>query len=106
MRQGTTPKHTFRLPFSVPEGSVVRIIYKQDNSVVFVKTAKDCAIEGDSVSVRLTQEETFQLDEKYKVRIQLRILTPNQEALESEVIVRTIEECLEREVMCLEETGV
>lgn len=103
MRQGTTPKHTFKLPFSIPDGSVVRVIYKQSENVLFVKTANDCAIEADTISLRLTQEETFQFDVRYKVRIQIRILTPNDEALESEVIVRTVKECLEREVLSLEE---
>lgn len=103
MRQGTTPKHTFNLPFAIPEGAVVRIIYKQGDSVVLVKTDQDCEINESSVSVRLTQEETFSFNEKRKVRIQLRILTPEEEALESNIITRTVEECLEREIMCLED---
>ena len=99
MRQGTTPKHTFTLPFAVPNTSAVRIIYAQGEKVLFVKTGTDVSIVENKISTRLSQEETFSLDYKQKVKIQIRILTENGEALASHIMTASVEDCLESEVM-------
>lgn len=107
MRQGTTPLHTFVLPFPVPEGSLVRIVYAQRpggvKKVKFVKTKDDVKVDGQAVSTRLTQEDTFSVEDQYPVLAQVRVLTPEGEALGSKVVFISSEECLEDYVMTFEE---
>ncbi len=99
MRQGTTPTHTFTLPFALTQNHSVRIIYKQGQKVLFVKTNPDIEIAGSKISTRLSQKDTFLFDPMQKAKIQVRVLTPGGDALVSDVIAASVEECLEREVM-------
>ena len=59
MIQGTTPTHTFTLPFDVSMVEKVRIIYSQKDQPVVIKNTEDCQLEGNDVFVVLTQEDTF-----------------------------------------------
>lgn len=100
---GTTPKHVFNLPFVIPEGSAIRIIYKQKEDVLFVKKTADCNVNKNTIITRLTQEETFLLDNDCKVLIQVRILTPEEDVLASRPIGKSVGACLEKEIMRSEE---
>lgn len=105
MRRGTTPTHTFELPFDVATVKEVQILYVQSNHykaeemTKIIKTTKDCKMEGNTVSVELTQEDTLALTHKLQVSIQLRVLTFDGTALVSEVIKRDVYPCLDSEVL-------
>jgi len=99
MIRGTTPTHTFVLPFDVSVIDKLRIVYAQDEVVKITKTDGDATLRGDTVSVRLTQEETLLLDCKKSVEIQVRVLTPAGDALTSDIIRIPISRCLDSEVM-------
>lgn len=97
--RGTTPTHIFTLPFEAKLISNIRIIYTQGDEQILVKEVKDCNIDGNTVTVRLTQEETFLFDCKKYVEIQVRVLTAEKDALNSDPIKVSVEKCLDNEVM-------
>lgn len=96
---GTTPLHTFTLPFHVDTIKSVRIIYSQNNKVLFVKTKDDCFLEGNTVEVKLMQEDTLQFDYKTPVEIQVRVLTLDGDSLKSTIKSMSVGRCLEKEVI-------
>lgn len=104
MVKGSTPKFNFELPFVIPDGSTVRVIFAQkidgETHVVCVKTGAEVEVDGNKVATGLNQSDTFLFDEKHQLAlIQLRILTPSDEAIASEIIRVTVKECLECTVM-------
>lgn len=105
MRRGTTPTHTFELPFDVSSIKEVQITYSQSDHYLdekrtkVVKTTKDCKLEGKTISVDLTQQDTLAFSHKLQVAIQLRVLMFDKTALVSEVIKRDVEPCLDNEVL-------
>ena len=86
MRLGTTPTHTFEVPFSVDTIEYVRIVYAQAGVEVLVKEKYDCEMEGHQISVKLTQEETFLFNPKLHVEAQIRVLTVDREAFASDIM--------------------
>ena len=99
MIRGTTPTHTFNLPFEVGMIKECRIIYAQDNEVILKKDNSKCILEGTTIKVELTQQDTFKFDSNKPVQIQIRILTTNDVALASVVTTVGIAKCLDDEVM-------
>lgn len=97
--RGTTPTHTFSLPFDVDMIKEVRVIYAQDDQIVFVKNTKDCTLANNTVTVKLTQENTFALDCKKYVEIQVRVLTVDGDALVSEIITISVGRCFDKDVI-------
>lgn len=97
MRRGTTPTHTFTFPFSLDVIAKLRVIYKQDDSIVLVKTLDDCIVNGNSVSYKLTQEETLLFNSDRMVDIQIRALTAGNDSLVSRVYKVGVDVCLENE---------
>lgn len=99
MRRGTTPTFTFELPFDITTLSRVRIIFSQEDNVIFVKELNECQVSGNILSVELTQEETFKFDCKKTAQIQIRVLTLGGEAPASDVMVVDVMKCLDNEVL-------
>lgn len=99
MRQGTTPKHTFTLPFDTGIVAKVRVVYAQRDDVKIVKTEADAEMDGNVLSVKLTQEDTLQLNCSLKTHIQVRVVTHDGDALVSDIITVNTERCLDSEVL-------
>lgn len=99
MMQGTTPTHTFELPFDVSTFKTVRVVYSQNDTPVLAKTGEEVKISGSTVTVQLSQEDTFKFSTDKVVRIQVRLLSRDGKALASDIIVKSVQECLETEVM-------
>lgn len=99
MIRGTTPTHTFNIPFDTNLLSEVRVIYAQSDKVLFTKNNDDCTMNGNSISVTLTQHDTFKFDASKEVQIQLRVLTAAGEVLSSGVEIVGIAKCLDDEVL-------
>lgn len=97
--RGTTPTHRYTLPFDESMVRNLRIIYTQGGEKKFVKTLNDCTWEGNTVVVKLTQENTLSFDEMNLVEIQIRALTHEGDAPKSRVIQVNPGRCLEDEVM-------
>lgn len=99
MTRGTTPTHTYSLPFDVENVAKAHIIYAQRGEVKITKTEADCVMEGNIIQVRLTQEETLCFDENSCVDIQVRVLTPDGDALASRIMHILPGALLENEVL-------
>ena len=115
MIRGTTPTHTFTLPFDPPEGTEYRIVYAQgvdnEEKILFELTTERTTIHGRVLSVKLKQAETLLFDcrpifhsggfSPLPVKIQLGAQTPNEDILWSNIITTTVDRCLRRDgVVC------
>ena len=99
MIRGTTPTHVFRLPVSADTVKAVRIVYAQNNAVKLQKCNEDCTMEGNTVTCKLSQEDTFLFADGECILVQVRVLTNEGEALASRVMRVHCEECLSDEVL-------
>ena len=99
MIRGTTPTHTFNIPFNVQLISKLRILYSQDDVLILAKNMEDCVISDNSISVTLTQEDTLSFNAKKNVEIQIRILTVENKALASIPKKVSVLKLLENEVL-------
>lgn len=95
MIKGTTPTHVFEVEFNTALIQEIHIIYKQGDNVVLTKTTKDCTIGEGVISVKLTQEDTFEFQENAPVKIQVRVLVEGGQVLSSVPIAVGVVECLE-----------
>jgi len=98
MTQGSTPTHTFTLPFDLT-GMKVRVVYAQMKQVVIRKEDDDLTVEGDTVTLTLTQQDTLRLRSDQKVEIQLKVLTAAGDALVSDIHTVSVARCLDLEVL-------
>ena len=100
MIRATTPTHEFVLPFDYEQfvGKIL-ITYSQDDEIVVEKTENDIAIVGNSISIKLTQEETAVFKPNKYVKVQVRILTLGGEALASDIISKPVCDVLNDEVL-------
>lgn len=73
--------------------------YSQFGREIFTKDEDDVDIEGQSVYVHLTQEDTGLLTGKYPVLIQLRLLLSDGEAYTTEIVKRNVKDVLKAGVM-------
>lgn len=99
MIRGTTPIHTFTIPFDISLIKEVKIIYSQEDEQILCKRMEDCVLEGTVIKTSLTQEDTFKFDCKKPVQIQVRVLTIDHEVLASNIINVTVGKCLDDEVL-------
>ena len=99
MRLGTTPKHTFTLLFETSLIQDLKITYSQNKKIILEKHLADCEVDKNSVSYKLTQEETFLFANDVNVECQVRVLTTTGDALASNIRIVTAERCLDREVL-------
>jgi hypothetical protein len=99
MIRGSTPTHIFNLPIDTSLLSKIRIIYAQDDKVLFKKEKDACQCEGCKVSVKLTQEETFLFDCTKAVQIQIRAATVAGDVVPSKLKLVSVEKCLDNEVL-------
>lgn len=97
--RGTTPTHTFEIPFDTSLVKEAHVIYGQEGKEIFRKDAYDCQMEGNKISVTLEQEDTLLLDCRKNVQIQLRVLTTDGTALASTLIHQIVHKCLNDEVI-------
>ena len=98
MRRGTTPTHTFALPFAASIISSLRITYKQENKIILTKEKDDCELYDNVVSVKLSQEETLKFICNTPAKCQLKI-RKNDNVVASEVFSFFVNECLDNEVI-------
>ena len=97
MTRGSTPTHTFKCALDPELIYKVRVLYAQNGKLVLRKENADCTIDGQNVSVKLTQEETLAFREGL-VEIQLRVLTRGGDSIPSKVHTENVAKLLEDEV--------
>ena len=93
MFRGTTPTNVFNVDVDLTNAEVIYITYKQQNKVVFEKTKDDITVTENSLTVKLTQEETLKLTER-EVEIQIRARFSDGTALASNIIKTTASKIL------------
>lgn len=98
MRKGTTPTLTFQLPIEVAELANAKVTLCQGD-VRLEKKLCDCESTNDSITVKLTQEETFLFDCNSHIKVQLRVVTVNGDALASDIFTIFVAQCLDDEVI-------
>ena len=98
--RGTTPTHTFELSLNGTDILRARVIYSQDDIEIVRKETEQCNIEGNTVSVSLTQEETLKFSQ-YAPRgeVQVRIVSTDEQAYTSDPIPLKIGKCLDNGVL-------
>ena len=99
MQQGTTPTHYFTLPFDTSEVKSARIVYSQNEKVILKKELSECQCNANTISCKLTQEETFLFVYPKSVQIQLRLLTSGGDAINSNIETVCCDQCLDKEVL-------
>ena len=99
MIRGTTPTHTFQIPFNTNLVKEIRISYAQKDVVVVEKTTEDCKLDGMNITVKLTQEETLRFSENVMAALQLRVLLNDGNVLATPVMRLDVGELLQDEVI-------
>lgn len=99
MRRGTTPTHTFTIPFSVDNVADALIVYVQGDKEILRKTVSHCRMDDNTISVDLTQEETLRFRCDKKAQIQVKVLTRDSKSLVSNIITLDVSKCLTDEVL-------
>lgn len=111
MIRGTTPTLQFVLPFAANIIDVLDIAFSQQlqpyapAQIVLDKNLSDCTLDGDTISLVLSQEDTLALSSAQDVEIQLRILS-NGSALASQIIAVPVGRILKDGVLEAEGGGV
>lgn len=94
MRRGTTPTIYFKLPFELDLVDELWLTIEQRDKEIITKTKADVTPDGDRYIIKLTQEETLNLDDGIEAKAQLRIRTTAGEALASSIKRLNVEEIL------------
>lgn len=85
MIRGTTPTHTFDTSISLVDAEVVWVTYRQGD-IKLVKEKDDCEITDETLTTRLTQEETLMFKPVgYKAKVQIRARFPDETAVASNI---------------------
>ena len=99
MIRGTTPTHTFLLPFDASEIRAIRIAYAQRGEVVLTKSEADCTLENNRVTLRLGEEETLRFAAGDRLQRQVRVLTASGDVFALRILGASVEDCLLEEVL-------
>ena len=87
--QGTTPRHSFTTPYINGAISIARFVYSQNGEAKIIKDSREgqAAIQSDgTVITTLSQEDTYKLTPEAPVKLVLRVLINDQEALVSDPV--------------------
>lgn len=98
MRIGTTPTHIFELPFETSTLKGIEITYSLNDVVILRKLKEDCETSGNTISVKLSQEDTLKFKQGF-ANIQLRVITPGDDIIASDIFRVLCEKCLSSEVL-------
>jgi hypothetical protein len=95
MIRGSTPTHEFTLPFDTSFLSEVEIVYAQNDKQILLLDTERCAMNNNTISVTLTQEETLKFDcYKRFVQVQLRVKTTEDIVMIGDIITVDLDKCL------------
>ena len=87
------------MPIDTEFVKCIRIIYAQNGKEILTKKQEDCTFDGNTVRLKLTQEDTFLFAEDACAEVQIRVLTTSGDALASQVMRVHCQECLSDEVL-------
>lgn len=99
MIRGTTPTHIFQIPFNADTLKEVRISYAQCDEVIVEKRTEDCTFDADTITVKLTQDETLKFSHGKTADIQLRVKLLDGNVLATRTMRVDVGEILNDEVL-------
>ena len=94
MRRGTTPTNIFNANIDLTGATAIYVTYQQYNKTVIEKTIDDVTIDGEVISVPLTQIETLNLIPDVPVRIQVRAVLQDGNRVTSNILSTNVETVL------------
>lgn len=100
--QGTTPTHSFKLPFPASVVQIARFVYSQNGTVKIIRDSREGKaeiLEDGSVITTLTQDDTYGLTKDAPVKLLLRVLTKDGTALVSDTEIGICYGCDCKEVL-------
>ena len=92
--RGTTHSFEFDMETDLSEVSVMWVTIAQNGIERVTKETEDIEIEGQTIKVNLTQEDTLALKPNRPAKIQIRILLNDGTAEITETIEREVHDCL------------
>lgn len=92
--RGTTHSFEFDMETDLSEVSVMWVTIAQNGIERVTKETEDVVIEGQTIKVNLTQEDTLALKPNRTAKIQIRILLNDGTAEITETIEREVHDCL------------
>lgn len=103
MRRGTTPTLILEMPdeISVSDLSEAILTIEQNKREIITKFLSDMTldVDGNAMTISLTQEETLELQDSRLAEIQLKIKTVDGMVTASDVIRIAVKEILNEEVI-------
>lgn len=103
MIRGTTPTHTFTIseeqPFDVSLIADLRISYAQCGKEILVKNLQDVTLDGKTITLKLSQEDTLSFDcGKRVVEIELTVLTTGGDVMKYQTS-ENVDKCINEDVL-------
>lgn len=92
--RGTTHSFEFDMETDLSEVSVMWVTLSQNGIERVTKETEDVVIDGQTIKVNLTQEDTLALKPNRTAKIQIRILLNDGTAEITETIEREVHDCL------------
>lgn len=86
MIRGTTPTLEFVIPFHAEQLEQAYVTLSQNGKVIVDKALEECSCNENMLTVRLTQEETLNLQCDCITEIQIRARTKSGDAVASDII--------------------
>ena len=103
MNIGSTPRNTFVIPddIDITGYKEIQIVYNQHNKAVVIKNSLegDIEVNGNELSVVLSQADTFKFDWQTVVRIQVRIMLSDDSVIASTPITVDANQCMDDNVL-------
>lgn len=114
MVRGETNTDTFIIETAIRNPKAVQVTYRQGNYIIIQKQLKDLEYEilydedlqeeyATQITCSLTQQETFEFWANDYAMVQVRIITEDDESLVSNIKKLKVEECLDCNILPLEE---
>ena len=72
MIRGTTPTIKFTLPFQVDEIDTLSVAFAQNGVVILEKKKNDCVLDGNTITLTLSEADTLSLVWEQILEIQIR----------------------------------
>lgn len=94
MRRGTTPTHVFNVDIDLTDAVEMYITYKQGTEIKIERELEDIEVTENTLTVKLTQEETLSFNDDNNVLIQIRAKYEDETAVASNIIFTSVSEVL------------
>lgn len=102
MIRGTTPIHYFKInndAIDTSELVKINILYGQDDKLLFKKKTADCDLKDNTITTKLTREESLKFDHRKAAQVQLVAETTNGDIIETIVMTVGVDKLLDDGVL-------